>query len=137
MKQTTEHVLITWVLPVLLWGLTWLIGGFHYETNDDLLMSFIARGILFGQPVADFGLYFYGFGDAFVWLYKHFPTLPWYGLVLYLLLFIPTELTFRFGYIILKPKLSFRVIVVLLVVFYLANWYEHAFWFNYMRVPFL
>src|SRR5687768_3721635 len=132
-----EFALICGVLPVLLWVLTWLAGGFHYETNDDLVMSFIARGITFGQPVGDYSIYFHGFGEVFVWLYAQFPAVPWYGAILYALLLVATQLAFWFIYSKLRSKLSLPVILGLLVLFFLANWYEHIFWFNYMRVPFL
>src|SRR5688572_17560340 len=132
-----EFALICGVLPALFWVLTWLAGGFHYETNDDLVMSFIARGIAFGKPVGDYSIYFHGFGDVFVWLYAQFPAVLWYGGILYALLFLATQLAFWFVYSQLRSKVSLPVIVVLLLLFYLANWYEHLFWFNYMRVPFL
>ncbi len=136
-RSKLHYALATWVWPFLLWFFTWLIGGFHYETNDDLLMSFIVRGIAFGEPVGDLSLYFHGFGHLFVALYRQFPAIPWYGLILYFLLFIATHLAFRVIYRQLKPRFSFAAISGILILFYLANWYEHAFWFNYMRVPML
>ena len=136
-SRTARSTFVYWLLPALLWLLTWLLGGFHYETNDDLLMSFIARGIAFGEPVADYAIYFHGFGRAFVWLYKQFPVVPWYGLLLYFLLFISTQLAFGFIYKLLKKRWPFKAICAGLILFFLAGWYEHLFWFNYMRVPFL
>lgn len=136
-RPAAEAFIFSWLLPALLWALTFLLAGFHYETNDDLLMSFIARGLAFGKPVGDYGIYFHGFGQLFVWLYQQFPAVPWYGFILYALLFLATSLAYKFLYKVLRPRCSFITLIGTDILFYLANWYEHAFWFNYMRVPLL
>lgn len=137
MRKPAERAVLCWALPALLWLVTWLAGGFHSETNDDLIMAFIARGIAFGEPVGDYSLYFHGLGTVFVWLYRQFPELAWYGLVLYGLLFLATHLAFSFIYKVLETRWPVKAIAGFMVFFFLAGWYEHIFWFNYMRVPFL
>ena len=121
--------------PILLFSLTYLVLGFHYETNDDLTISWLLRGIAIQPPLTDLSLYFHGLSHLLVQLYKLVPQWPWYGLVLYALLYVATVAAFLF----LQRSASHnnRNILGWFLLFFLAGWYEHVFWFNYMRVPLL
>ncbi|KAA5539260.1 hypothetical protein [Adhaeribacter rhizoryzae] len=122
-------------LPVLLFGLTYLLLGFHYETNDDVIISLLLRGILVQPPLSDLSLYFHGLSHGLTLLYKLAPQIPWYGMLLYALLFTATVLAFIFlqGHGLVRKRFWWAWFFL----FFLAGWYEHIFWFNYMRVPLL
>ncbi|MDQ4142015.1 MAG: hypothetical protein M3142_16030 [Bacteroidota bacterium] len=125
------------VLTALLFGGTyWLIGCF-YETNDDIILTFLLSGFSGWGPITDLTLYLHGLSVPISKLYQVFPSWPWYGLGLYSLLFVVTLLAFRFIYYCLKPKDGLPFFYFLIILFYLANWYEHVFWFNYSRLAVL
>ncbi|MGV3586240.1 MAG: hypothetical protein ACO1OF_04490 [Adhaeribacter sp.] len=122
-------------LPTLLFGLTYLLLGFHYETNDDVIISLLLRGILIQPPLSDLSLYFHGLSHGLTLLYKLAPQIPWYGIMLYALLFTATVLAFIFLQV--HGLVRKRFWWAWFLLFFLAGWYEHIFWFNYMRVPLL
>ncbi|WP_146153535.1 hypothetical protein [Adhaeribacter arboris] len=121
---------------VLFGGTFWLTGCF-YETNDDIILTLLISGFSGGEPISDLTLYLHGISVLISKLYQNLPGVPWYGFSLYSLLFIITILAFRFMYQVLKPMVEPRVIYGIILLFYLANWYEHVFWFNYSRLAIL
>ncbi|MDF7811265.1 hypothetical protein [Hymenobacter sp. YC55] len=125
------------LLPALLlllacWGL-----GCYFETNDDPAIILLLRGTAAAAPVTDLHLYFHGFGALFAGLYQLFPAVPWFGLMLYALLYVATVLVFSVLDQLLTGRVSPAKQVALLVLFFFVAWLEHGFWFNYVRVPLL
>ncbi|UOG76907.1 hypothetical protein MTX78_09970 [Hymenobacter tibetensis] len=114
------------------WGL-----GCYFETNDDPAIIMLLRGTTAGAPVTDLHLYFHGVSAVLAALYQLWPALPWFGLLLYGLLYIATVLTFTVLDRLLVGRVPSSHITVLLVLFFLVAWLEHGFWFNYVRVPVL
>ncbi|GEO03914.1 hypothetical protein AAE02nite_15780 [Adhaeribacter aerolatus] len=123
-------------LPGLLLGLTYLLLGFYYETNDDIIISLLLRGIAIQPPLGDLTLYFHGWGQVLRGGYQLMPSIPWYGLFLYGCLYLATVLAFMWGFRALAT-FNFIKVLALVLVFYISTWLEHAMWFNYMRVPLL
>lgn len=125
------------LLPLLL--LLAAIGGLgaYYETNDDLIITQLLRGTTAAAPVTDLHLYFHGLAALLAALYARFPAVPWYGLLLYALLYAALVLVFGVLNRLLKPHLTpLRLTLVLVAVFGLVL-IENSLWFNYMRVPLL
>lgn len=125
------------LLPALLlllagWGL-----GCYFETNDDPAIILLLRGIAADAPVTDLHLYFHGVGAVLAGLYQLFPAVPWFGVVLYSLLYVATVLVFSVLDHLLVGRVSSTKITGLLVLFFLVAWLEHGLWFNYVRVPLL
>lgn len=133
-KFSVEAKLI--FLTTSLFTFTFIGAGFFYETNDDIFITFMLQGIG-AIPASDLTLYFHGLSKVLSALYQLQPVWPWYGIFLYSILFISTVLAFRFIYYSLKDKLSPNYILLVILFFYLANWYEHVFWVNYSRLPIL
>ncbi|MGV3502473.1 MAG: hypothetical protein ACO1O1_02115 [Adhaeribacter sp.] len=135
-KGTHEGLLACLGLPLLLFGLTYVLTGCYFETNDDQIITLMVRGLSIQPALSDLSLYFFGFSQLLVWLYATLPALPWYGLLLYSGLLAATGLAFwlllhTFRY--LKPWQRWA----LLIAFYICCWLEHVMWFNYLRVPLL
>jgi hypothetical protein len=125
------------VMPALLllaagWGL-----GCYFETNDDPAIILMLRGTTAAAPVSNLHLYFHGFSNLLAALYHTWPALPWYGLVLYGLLYVATVLVFSVLDRLLVGRVPSSWITALLVLFFLTAWLEHGLWFNYVRVPVL
>ncbi|PJJ60084.1 hypothetical protein [Hymenobacter chitinivorans] len=125
------------VLPALLLLLAGLGLGCYYETNDDVSITLLLQGSTAAAPVTDLHLYFHGLARLLAALYQHWPTLPWYGLLLYALLYLATVLSFAVLDKLLRGRLPGPRITVVLVVFFALAWLEHGLWFNYVRVPVL
>lgn len=131
------HLFRRVLLPALLllaagWSL-----GCYFETNDDPAIVLLLRGTAAAAPVANLHLYFRGISTVLASLYAVSPAVPWFGLLLYALLYVATVLVFS----VLDRLLTGRVppvqITTLLVLFFLTAWLEHGLWFNYVRVPLL
>ncbi|MCC2545113.1 hypothetical protein LJY25_01535 [Hymenobacter sp. BT175] len=111
--------------------------GCYYETNDDFALTLLLRGSTAPGPVTDLHLYFHGYAGLLAALYASWPLLPWYGLLLYALLYGASVLTFAVLDRLLIRHLTPGQVVVLLTSFWVVAWLEHVLWFNYSRVPVL
>jgi hypothetical protein len=125
------------LLPLLLLLASGLGLGCFSETNDDLTIVALLRGISAAAPVTDLHLYFHGYAALWSRLYAVYPLVPWYALTLYALLYGATVLTFAVLERVLRPRVSLGQVLVFLGLFFAVAWLEHGFWFNYVRVPIL
>lgn len=125
------------VLPALLLLAAGCGLGCYYETNDDLAITQLLRGASAGAPVTDLHLYFHGLAKLLALGYKAAPGWPWYGLVLYSLLYLATVAAFAVLDQLLRPRVSAVWLTLGLVLFFAVAWLEHGLWFNYSRVPIL
>ncbi|UOQ51332.1 hypothetical protein [Hymenobacter cellulosivorans] len=125
------------VLPALLLVLAGLGLGCYYETNDDVSITLLLQGSTAAAPVTDLHLYFHGLAPVLAGLYQHWPGLPWYGLLLYALLYLATVLSFAVLDKLLRGRLAGTRIFLVLLCFFGLAWLEHGLWFNYVRVPVL
>ncbi|MDU0368955.1 hypothetical protein ACFPAF_01000 [Hymenobacter endophyticus] len=125
------------LLPLLLLLLSGAGLGCYFETNDDLTVVALLRGETAAAPVTDLYLYFHGFAWGWSQLYAAHPTVPWYGLTLYGLLYVATVLVFAVLWRLLRPHAGCGAVLAVLVLFWGVGWLEHSLWFNYMRVPLL
>ncbi|ALD21080.1 hypothetical protein [Hymenobacter sp. DG25A] len=117
--------------------LTGVVLGFYYETNDDLAIIQLLRGNTAATPVTNLHLYFHGLAWVLAGLFRLLPNVPWYGVLLYGLLYAATALTFAVLDRLVRHRVAPGLVTLLLVLFYSMAWVEHAMWFNYMRVPLL
>ncbi|WP_426492291.1 hypothetical protein [Hymenobacter sp. 102] len=129
--------LVILLLPLLLLLLSGAGLGCFFETNDDLTIVALLRGETAATPVADLYLYFHGFAWAWSWLYTTEPSVPWYGLTLYALLYAASVGVFAVLWRLLRPHAGRGAVVAALVLFWSVAWLEHGLWFNYLRVPLL
>lgn len=129
--------LLLLLLPLLLLLLSGAVLGCFFETNDDLTIVALLRGETAAAPVTDLYLYFHGFAWSWSRLYAAQPTVPWYGLTLYGLLYVATVLSWAVVWRLLRPHASRGTVLAGLVLFWGVGWLEHSLWFNYMRVPLL
>lgn len=125
------------LLPLLLLLSAALGLGCYFETNDDLTIVSLLRGVSAAVPVTDLHLYFHGYAAAWAALYGWAPAVPWYAISLYALLYAATVLVFAVLEKALRGRWSGGALTLLLVLFFGVAWLEHGFWFNYVRVPLL
>ena len=111
--------------------------GAYYETNDDLIITQLLRGETAAAPVRDLHLYFHGLAAGLAALYARFPAVPWYGLLLYSLLYLAWVLLFAVLNRLLRPHLTSTQLTITLVLVFGLVLLENSLWFNYMRVPLL
>ncbi|MBW3129499.1 hypothetical protein [Hymenobacter profundi] len=135
--RKSRRWLFVWLLPALLLLATIVGLGSYYETNDDTVLTLFLQGRMSAVPITSLHLYFHGVAAPLAYLYQQWPDVPWYGLLLYGLLYLATALLFRVLYRLLRAWLRPSETVLALALFFLVGWLEHAMWFNYMRVPLL
>ncbi|TYZ07852.1 hypothetical protein FY528_14235 [Hymenobacter lutimineralis] len=125
------------LLPAALLLVTGLQLGCYFETNDDLAIIQLIRGVTAAGPVGDLHLYLHGLSSLLAFLCQTWPAVPWYGVLLFGLLYGATALAFAIIDRLLRGRVPTWKITLLLVLFYGTLWLEHALWFNYLRVPVL
>ena len=86
----------------------------YFQTNDDVMMQLLVKGLaVTGEPSASLNVMSPLAGGALVWLYRHGPTLPWYGLWIYAVFFATQWGIWRF--VLEGPHQVFRSTALLLV----------------------
>ncbi|WP_375435795.1 hypothetical protein [uncultured Hymenobacter sp.] len=136
-SYTHARIAIVWILPILLLSTTWVIFGCYYETNDDVAITQVVRGETALGPVSNLHLYFHGLSYGLAALYRLLPAIPWYGLLLYALLYISLVLLYGMLFHLLAPTLSLLGITACFIVVYWLTWQETALLMNYTRLPIL
>ncbi|RYZ18732.1 MAG: hypothetical protein EOP49_49260, partial [Sphingobacteriales bacterium] len=128
-----HRILLLWLLPALLILLTILVCGSFFEASDDVTISFLFRGIIADKPVPQMLNFFHGIGYVITALYQLIPSLPWYGIVLYFLLWIATV---QAAYFLLLSgnfrKTYLLKAVVPIAVLFLGVWLDHIMWFSFV-----
>lgn len=113
MSSTKTEKIRAFLLPLILfiiWG-SWF--GLYYESNDDFAIDLMLRGITTVKPVNNFHLYMYGWSQILAFLYTYLPQIPWYGLLLYLLLYFANVLLLFCIEFICRNKISGKYIVMI------------------------
>lgn len=125
------------LLPLLLvWGTVAGLGS-YYESSDDSTLAWLFSGVFALQPVPSVPLYFHGFGHGLAAAYAAMPGVSWFGWLVGSLLVWATMLTFAVLDRWLRPVLSPRWLVLVLVGFFMLAWLEHVLWFSHVRVALL
>lgn len=90
----------------------------HYESNDDLVMAWIASGKFIGSP--DYHLVFINaiYGFVLLWLYSVFPMVEWY--TLFFLTFHVLSITIIAKWF-LNLKIRFYLKIAILMLVYLIE----------------
>lgn len=133
MSSTGWRWLRIFGLSALLLGLQGAFGGFFYETNDDLLMELLLRGINGAAPVSNLQLYLHGWSQLLATLYTWFPTIPWYALLLYVLLYASLTVFFWTLDVISCNRLNSSQTALVQIVFYGLTYFLHAVQINFTR----
>jgi len=120
-------------LSVVLLVLQGILRGFFYETNDDLLMELLLRGISGAAPVSNLHLYLHGWGQLLVTLYSWAPSVPWYGLLLYTLLYLALVVSFWVIELLGQGRLRHSQMLIIEIVFYGLTYFLHAVQINFTR----
>jgi hypothetical protein len=129
--------LLVWVLPALLLSLTGVLFGYYYESNDDVAITQVLRGETSLEPVPNLHLYFHGLSYLLAVLYRMSPATPWFGIVLYVLLYASLVLVFHVLVNVLSDKLLVWDMVLCLTLVYWFAWQETALLMNFTRLPVL
>ncbi len=111
--------------------------GCYFENADDAILTFLLRGTLTSQPVTALHVGLYGIGHLLGGLYAILPDLPWYGLLLYAILYLALLLHTALLQRIARRILTNPQIAVLVTALFMVAWTEHVLWFNYTRLPIL
>jgi hypothetical protein len=123
------------LLPAILFLASYLLFGFYFETNDDLVMSLLLRGDL--QPQGGFAelskLFLFKIALIYHFLYQIIPSLPWYGLSLLFFNFIACINIFYITDKLLTKYFNKYFITIILTCFYFIIFIENNIEINYSR----
>ena len=120
-------------LSMVLLCMQGVAGGFFYESNDDLVMDMLLRGITAAGHVTDLHLYLHGWSQALAALYGWAPAVPWYGLMLYVTLYFSLATYFWALEEVSRGRLSAWQLVGMQIVFYALTFFLHAAQINFTR----
>ncbi len=128
---------VVYFLPAILVVLTALVTGCYFENADDMTIILLLQGDITAQPASVLHVGFFGIGHVLRALYSLTPDVPWYGLVMYAILYLSlvlhTSVVQRLG----RRLLSNSQIAVVVTALFLLAWTEHIMWFNFTRISVL
>src|SRR5436190_16199045 len=81
-RNTIEGVFNVYVLPTLLFIVTYLTFGFYYFSSDDALVAALIRGFPFGIPVKEFFFCHRLTAAVYADLTQIYSGLPWYEMAM-------------------------------------------------------
>ena len=116
-------------LPLALLAGTVLGLGSYFETNDDAHLVLLLRA----RPTPELP-YLPGLSRALAAAYAAAPAVPWYGLVLGLLLALACGVLLAVLHGLLRPRLSSAATSGVLGFAFLVAGLEHWLWFSHARV---
>ena len=97
-------------------------------------MTLLLRGVISSQPLTSVPIGLHGFSLALAELYRLAPGVPWYGLLLFALLYVAfvlvTLLLHRLG----RRILTNQQIALFVGAVFLVCVAEHVYWVSYVRV---
>lgn len=121
------------LLPLLLLGAVYGAGGFYYESNDDLTIVLLVRGITAAAPVSNLHVYLGWWGPFLATLYTWVPEFPWYDALLTLLVYVSLVVAFYvLEAIAWSTQCRWRTLVLELV-FFGATYVPHLVQMNFTR----
>ncbi|MCB9231937.1 MAG: hypothetical protein H6581_09755 [Bacteroidia bacterium] len=122
------------ILPLICFVLTWITFGFYYGWMDDSIIDNYLRGEFSARPVPDFYLYLRGFSQIIAWLYARFPSVPWFGLLLFVsILGAVFNLFYFINRMLTRAKVAPWKITLLLLLIFGGILLENVFLLNITR----
>ena len=136
----TSDTWLRWLLPLLLIVLSVLLVGTHYESNDDMLLTYIISDYESLRHLSILNqtyVFWIGLSDILSRLYHAAPQVPWYGLTLYAGFYLAVVLSFGLLLRTVLAAASSRVKALTLTGFFFFFFVEHLLFFNFTRVAML
>lgn len=120
-------------LPIALLYVSYHFLGSYFETNDDPRYVMAMKGLVTPKPYNNFVSVYRFTSDWYIWLYKHFPTIGWYGWSMFLLLWgALVNLFFALTYY-LKGRLHWWGILLVFCAAYFLLFLQNVYWINFTR----
>ena len=121
------------LLPLLLLGAVYGACGFYYESNDDLTIVLLVRGITAAAPVSNLHVYLGWWGHFLAALYTWVPEFPWYDALLTLLVYVSLVVAFYVLEAIAWSEQRRWRTLVLELAFFGATYVPHLVQMNFTR----
>jgi hypothetical protein len=110
-----------------------LLRGFYYETNDDILMDLLMRGVSAAEPVRNLHMFLHGWSQLMAGLYTVAPGVPWYALLLYTMLYLALAASFWTIEMVVANRIHGWMLLVVETGFYCLTYFLHALLINFTR----
>lgn len=107
--------------------------GSYFETNDDPRYVMAMKGFASPLPYDNFVSVYKFTVDLYIALYKHFPSVGWYGLSMFLMLCGALFNMYIILYLAAKERINFLLILVMFIAFYFLVFFQNVYWINFTR----
>ena len=125
--------LIGFFVSLLLLVFGYYYFGSYFEMNDDCRYVMAMKGFASPKPFDNFATVYVFTIDLYIYLYKHFPDVGWYGLSLFLLLWGALFNIYISLYLFAKNRINLLLIVGLFIAFYFLIFFQNVYWMNFTR----
>ena len=124
---------LTWGLAAGLVLLTYVIVGFYYDTNDDMVIKLLISGKTAASPVGNLYVYLLGWAYLLSALYRWLPLVSWYDILMVGALYVGLVVSFRLLCAASTAVLNRRQQLVLCILFFVLVYLPHFIVVNFTR----
>lgn len=121
------------LLSLLLLIFTYHFLGSFFEMNDDPRYVMAMKGFATPEPYNNFVSVYKFTSDAYIFLYKYYPDIAWYGYSMYLILWGALFNIFIILYLIGFKRINFLLIILLFITIYFFIFLQNVYWINFTR----
>jgi hypothetical protein len=121
------------IISFILLVFSYKFWGSYFEMNDDPRYVMAMKGFATPLPYDNFVSVYVFTVDLYIWLYKHFPNIGWYGYSMFLLLWGALFNLFISLYLISIKRINLLLIVLLFIAFYFLIFFQNSYWINFTR----
>jgi hypothetical protein len=125
--------LLGFVISFILLAFSYTFWGSYFEMNDDPRYVMAMKGFATPLPYDNFVSVYIFTVNLYIWLYKHFPNIGWYGYSMFLLLWGTLFNLFISLYLISIKRTNLLLIVLLFLAFYFLIFFQNSYWINFTR----
>lgn len=125
--------LIGFLVSLLLLVFGYSYFGSYFEMNDDGRYVMAMKGFASPKPFDNFATVYVFTIDLYIYLYKHFPNVGWYGLSMFLMLWGALFNIYISIYLLSKNRIHYLLTLALFIAFYFLIFLQNEYWMNFTR----
>lgn len=107
--------------------------GSYFEMNDDPRYVMAMKGFASPHPYDNFVSVYKLTVNLYISLYQKFPTIGWYGLSMFLLLWGALFNIYIALYLVAKNRINFLLTQILFLAFFFLVFFQNVYWTNFTR----
>lgn len=107
--------------------------GSYFEMNDDPRYVMAMKGFASPVPYNNFVSVYKFTSDLYIWLYKNFPDIGWYGYSMFFIMLGSLFNIFISIYLVALNRINFLFIILIFIGFYFLIYFQNVYWINFTR----